>query len=94
MIVQRVKKHNMAKKDKIGLVLSGGGARAAYQVGAIKAIYEIGKSCDIDQPFRIFSGTSAGSINVCHLAAFADKPHQAIKRLSHLLGKCNLRSGL
>jgi len=41
-----------------GLVLSGGGARAAYQVGAMRAIAKLlprGKS----QPFPIICGTSA-----------------------------------
>ncbi len=47
--------------EKIGLVLTGGGARAAYQAGALKAISEI---CEFkENPFKIISGISAGSIN-------------------------------
>ena len=51
------------------LVLTGGGARAAYQVGVMKALGEIlpGKK----NPFTIFSGTSAGSINSGFLASQA-----------------------
>ena len=45
--------------QKIGLVLSGGGARAAYQVGVLKAISElIDTPCC--NPFPIICGTSAG----------------------------------
>ena len=51
-----------------GLVLPGGGARAAYQVGVLKAIGRLlprGRSC----PFPILTGTSAGAINAVLLAA-------------------------
>ncbi|MBC7371214.1 MAG: patatin-like phospholipase family protein [Bdellovibrionaceae bacterium] len=46
---------------RYGLVLTGGGARAAYQVGALKAIAEI--TAFDKNPFRIISGYSAGAIN-------------------------------
>ncbi len=54
----------------LGLVLTGGGARAAYQVGALQALAEI---ADFDRtPFRVLTGVSAGAINAAHLAARAD----------------------
>ena len=55
---------------KSALLLGGGGARAAYQVGVLKAISEL---TDTKQgnPFPIVCGTSAGSINAMALAAFA-----------------------
>src|SRR5437762_3470121 len=50
-----------------GLVLSGGGARAAYQAGALCAIAAIlGKRRH--HPFTVISGTSAGAINAATLA--------------------------
>jgi NTE family protein len=52
-----------------GLVLSGGGARAAYEVGVLKALLN-GRSPTTDyQPldFQIVAGTSAGSVNACLL---------------------------
>ncbi len=57
---------------KIGLILTGGGARAAYQVGVLKAISEIlpRKSAS---PFFVICGTSAGSLNAVTLAVNA--PH-------------------
>lgn len=52
------------KKDYFmrGLVLEGGGARGAYQIGVVKAFYENGYS------FDGFVGTSIGAINAAMLA--------------------------
>ncbi len=47
---------------KPALVLSGGGARGAYQVGALKAIADLHEK-HARNPFSILSGTSAGAIN-------------------------------
>ncbi len=69
---------------RTGLVLTGGGARAAYQAGAIKALYEIAKSMGIDQPFQVMTGTSAGAINVSYLAANIDNAQMAVENLAHL----------
>ena len=57
-------------KKKVGLVLPGGGARGAYQVGVLKAFLEISKTKS-KSPFDIFSGTSAGAINGAFLASEA-----------------------
>ena len=58
-----------------GLVLTGGGARAAYQVGVLKAIAAIRRECPGAQginPFPVIAGTSAGAINAAALACRAD----------------------
>jgi NTE family protein len=57
-----------------GLVLTGGGARAAYQVGVLKALAEIRRSVAAQKvnPFPVISGTSAGAINAAALACRAD----------------------
>ena len=52
---------------KVGLVLTGGGMRAAYQVGVLKAIAEILPS-HASVPFSVICGTSAGAINAAALA--------------------------
>jgi NTE family protein len=64
----------------VGLVLSGGGARAAYQVGAIRALAEItaAKAC----PFPILAGLSAGAITSAALASGADDFPHAVERLT------------
>jgi NTE family protein len=64
----------------LALILSGGGARAAYQVGVLKAIAEITPS-GIPNPFPILCGTSAGSINAAALAASASDFRQGVARL-------------
>lgn len=48
---------------KFGLVLSGGGARGAYQVGAIKALKELGFN------YEVVTGTSVGALNALLLVA-------------------------
>jgi NTE family protein len=52
------------------LILPGGGARAAYQVGVLKAISELMPE-QKHSPFRVYSGTSAGAINTSVLASHA-----------------------
>ncbi|WP_348655331.1 patatin-like phospholipase family protein, partial [uncultured Spongiibacter sp.] len=57
-----------ASHANTGLILPGGGARAAYQVGVLKAIASLhGKRHS--NPFPILAGTSAGAINATSLAA-------------------------
>jgi NTE family protein len=59
-----------------GLVLSGGGARAAYQVGVLCAIARLRRSTAASQrrsPFGVICGTSAGAINAAALACSADQ---------------------
>lgn len=58
-----------------GLLLTGGGARAAYQVGVLEAIADLRKSAGAltqSNPFPIITGTSAGAINASALACGAD----------------------
>lgn len=56
---------------KTALVLSGGGARAAYQVGVLKAVAEINPNKN-GNPFQIICGTSSGALNAAKLATHAD----------------------
>ena len=66
-----------------GLVLTGGGARAAYQVGVLKAIVQIRSDAGAERlitgnPFPVIAGTSAGAINAAALACQADNFDRAI----------------
>lgn len=54
----------------LGLVLTGGGARAAYQVGVIQAIADF--SPGKESPFNIITGVSTGAINGSYLMSHAD----------------------
>ncbi|MGE5086904.1 MAG: patatin-like phospholipase family protein, partial [Bacillota bacterium] len=57
---------------KTGLVLSGGGARGAYQSGVLLAVQEISQSSGIPIKYDFLSGVSAGAINASSLAANFD----------------------
>ena len=59
-----------ARDRKIGLVLPGGGARGAYQVGVLKALAQM-LPRRAPNPFSVVSGTSAGAINAVVLASRA-----------------------
>ncbi|OLU34780.1 patatin-like phospholipase family protein [Pseudomonas sp. PA27(2017)] len=65
-----------------GLILSGGGARAAYQVGVLSAIAELLPEESSHNPFPVIVGTSAGAINAVSLACGALHFREAVKRLS------------
>lgn len=67
----------------IGLILSGGGARAAYQVGVLAAIARMRRQAGAAQgnPFPVISGTSAGAINAAYLACSADDFDRAMAEL-------------
>lgn len=68
---------------KIGLILSGGGARAAYQVGVLKAINKILPKAS-GNPYDIIAGTSAGAINGVALASYAEHHHIGIRHLERI----------
>lgn len=68
---------------KNALILSGGGARAAYQVGVLKALSEVLPS-GAGNPFPIICGTSAGAINAVSLAAHEGSFADAVARLEEL----------
>jgi NTE family protein len=68
-------------RPQIGLILSGGGARAAYQVGVLKAISGLLPRNAVN-PFPIICGTSAGAINAAVLAVYAQCFREGVKRLS------------
>jgi NTE family protein len=67
-------------KPRAGLVLTGGGARAAYQVGVLKAVRDLLGS-PVRNPFPILCGTSAGAINAASLAIYADDFTRAVGNL-------------
>ena len=69
--------------DRIGLLLSGGGARAAYQVGVLRAIAEILPK-DASNPFHIISGTSAGALNAASLACHAHRLRTGVRLLEYV----------
>lgn len=69
------------RNEKTGLVLTGGAARAAYQVGVLKAVARL-LPPGITSPFPVISGTSAGAINAATLAVYADDFNKGVRRLN------------
>lgn len=68
-----------------GLLLTGGGARAAYQVGVLEAIVDIRRECSARHPrnpFKVITGTSAGAINAAALACGADNFELAVRNVA------------
>ena len=70
-------------KPVVGLILSGGGARAAYQVGVLKAIATMLPE-GAPNPFPVICGSSAGAINAAALAIYATHFHEGVHRLVHV----------
>ena len=72
---------------RTGLLLTGGGARAAYQVGVLEAIADLRLACGAGKepnPFPIVTGTSAGAINAAALACGADQFDRAVRRIARV----------
>ena len=65
---------------RAGLVLTGGGARAAYQVGVLRAIVEMLPE-GASNPFPVICGTSAGAINAAALALSARNFQEGVRQL-------------
>jgi NTE family protein len=65
--------------SRTGLILTGGGARAAYQVGVLKALSEIRPGPL--WPFPIIVGTSAGAVSASILAANVTRWHQSVREI-------------
>ena len=70
---------------RTGLVLPGGGARGAFQVGVLKAIAQMMPHGSTN-PFPVISGTSAGAINSVVLASKARRFRVAVAELEKVWG--------
>ena len=70
-------------RPKVGLVLPGGGARAAYQVGVLKGLAELLPQ-NSPIPFPVIAGTSAGSINAAMIACHAQDFRHGVAYLDHI----------
>jgi NTE family protein len=69
---------------RLALVMMGGGARAAYQAGALRALAELASEAEPARratPFTVICGTSAGAINATSIASHADQFGHGAARL-------------
>ena len=76
----------MSEVGPVALVLSGGGARGAYEVGVLSYLYGefVRQRGGVVPPVDIVCGTSVGAINACYLAAHMADPVSGVKRLADL----------
>jgi len=69
---------------RTALVLSGGGARGAYQVGVLRGLVDLGVLDVASSGLDVFVGSSAGAINSTMLAAHADDPAAGVAALEEI----------
>ena len=74
-------------RPKIGLVLSGGGARGAYEVGVLRYVRERIRG---ETRFDIITGSSIGAINGAYIAATADRPKAQGRLLARMWSELDL----
>ena len=77
------------KRQKIGLILTGGGARAAYQVGVLKALAEF-MPYRSRMPFDVVCGTSAGALNAVTLVVNARHFRKGVRYLHNIWNNANV----
>lgn len=76
---------------RAGIVLSGGGARGAYEAGVAAGIVEVlGLRAGDTSPFHVLVGTSVGAINVTYLASQAHRGDLGVDRLCRLWRRLEL----
>ena len=72
-----------AEPDRLGLVLTGGGARSAYQAGVLRGVAELlrrGSAC----PFPVITGTSAGAVSAVALASDAAHFRRSVRAIERV----------
>ncbi len=73
-----------ARSDGVrrAIVLSGGGARGAYEAGVLRFVLgELPRRLGWMPRFDVYSGTSVGAVHTCHLAAMSDDPEAGVRAL-------------
>jgi NTE family protein len=72
-------------RKKVAVILSGGGARGAYEVGVLSYVLDaFAKVRGAPPRIDILCGTSVGAINACYLAAHLEDPTNGVRRLVDL----------
>jgi NTE family protein len=80
-----------SKQRRTAMILSGGGARGAYEVGVLWYIFDdLTRLRGAPPPIDILCGTSVGAINACYLAAHLGDPVLGMRRLVHLWSELQL----
>jgi NTE family protein len=80
-VSERVDGDDPSRRASTALVLSGGGARGAYEVGVLRYLRE---RLTVDTHFDIITGTSVGAINGAYIAATCDRPKAQARALQRV----------
>ena len=81
------------KRKRVALVLAGGAARGAYEIGVVQYVLEeVAASLGRPLRFDILCGTSVGALNACGFAAWAHEGKAAVSRLLHVWHSLKLES--
>lgn len=73
------------RNRRVAMILSGGGARGAYEVGVLSYVFDdLTRILGAPPPIDILCGTSVGAINACYLAAHLGDPVLGLRRLVDL----------
>jgi NTE family protein len=79
------------KQRRTAMILSGGGARGAYEVGVLWYIFDdLSRMRGAPPKIDVLCGTSVGAINACYLAAHLADPVLGMRRLVHLWSELQL----
>lgn len=75
------------RKDKLAVVLTGGGSRGAYQAGVLRSLAKVIQQECPNVNIDIWLGMSAGAINASHCASHCDDLVNGTRELSHVWGE-------
>src|SRR5918911_3259543 len=79
------------KQRRTAMILSGGGARGAYEVGVLWYVFDdLSRMRGAPPRLDILCGTSVGAINACYLAAHLADPVLGMRRLVELWSELQL----
>jgi NTE family protein len=79
------------RKNRLAVILSGGGARGAYEVGVLWYVFDdLARLRGAPPRIDILCGTSVGAINACYLAAHLSDPTLGLRRLVELWSELEL----
>jgi NTE family protein len=79
------------RRRRTAMILSGGGARGAYEVGVLWYVFdELSRLRGAPPKIDVLCGTSVGAINACYLAAHLADPMLGMRRLVHLWSELEL----
>jgi NTE family protein len=82
---------NSRRNRRVAMILSGGGARGAYEVGVLWYVFDdLTRLRGAPPRIDILCGTSVGAINGCYLAAHMSDPTLGLRRLVHLWSELQL----